>query len=67
MTKEDVKLFSGKLKWFKEWHGNNKPESILTTFITGVFKVSEKEARKILKEAVKLKLVTIVDGIATII
>lgn len=48
MTKEDVKLLSGNLKWFKEWHGNNKPESIL-------------------KEAVKLKLVTIGDGIATII
>ena len=88
MTKEQIENLKSRLKWFVDWHGNNKPESVLTTILAnatkcyhllpfaticyhlvdfGTFKVPEKGARKILKDAVKLKLVKLVNGVAIII
>lgn len=67
LTAEKEQQLLDSLKWFANWHGNNKLGSVLTTFLTGAFKVPVKEAMKILKDAVKLKLVKFVNGVAIII
>ena len=65
ITGNDLREF---LEWFADWHARKAAApSVMTTCMTGYFKTYSKAADKLLARCKRLKLVTVSDGVVTII
>lgn len=63
MDKELIKH----LQWFASWHGRTTTVSVMSNFLTGRYRITDKDARRILRQAEKMGLVKIRNDVATIV